>query len=89
MAVAFAVDEDSDHGEVSHVVVLVVPLLGSPTEDVESEIGVRLCSQGLVDLDWGKPRFEILNPCLELLLKRCSGSGWVWRNWVLGLLLRG
>lgn len=57
MAVAFAVDEDSDHGEVGEVVVLVAPLLGRPSENIEGEIWIRLSSQGFVDFDWGKPGF--------------------------------
>lgn len=35
MAVSPAVDKDFDHCEVGDVVVLVIALLSSPTEDVE------------------------------------------------------
>ena len=42
MAIASAVDEDLDHGEVGEIVVLVAALLGRPAEDVEGKIRVRL-----------------------------------------------
>lgn len=89
MAVAPAVDEDSDHGEVGQVVVLVAALLGGPPEDVEGETRVGLCPQGLVDLDRGKPGFQVVNPCLELLLQRRSGPGWGRSNWVFGFGVLG
>lgn len=74
MAVASAVEQDSDHGEVGGVVVLVVPLLGGPSENVEAEIRVRLGFQGLVHFERPEPRFELLDPRLELLFKWGSGS---------------
>lgn len=42
MAIALALDENLDHGEVGEVVVLVAALLGRPAEDVEGEVRVRL-----------------------------------------------
>lgn len=46
---------------------LVVALLGSPPENVEGEIRVRLGLQGLLDFEWPEPGFELMDPCLELL----------------------
>ena len=73
MAVAAAVDEDLDHGEVSGVAVLVVALLRRPPENVEGEVRVGLGFQGLVHVGWAKSGFEFVDPCLELLLQRGSG----------------
>lgn len=73
MAVAAAVDEDLDHGEVGGVAVLVVALLGGPPENVEGEIGVRLGLEGLVDVGWAEAGFEFVDPCFELLLQWGSG----------------
>lgn len=78
MAVTPAVDEDLDHGEVGLVGVLVASLLRRPSEDVQREVRVRLDLQGVADLGRGESGLEGLDPRLELLLDRGTGSGSDW-----------
>lgn len=59
------------------MIVPVSVLLGRPSEDVESEIRVRLGLHGVDDVGWGETRFEVLDPGFELFFKRSSGSGWM------------
>lgn len=44
-------------------------LEGSPAEDVEGEVGVRLVAEGGVDVSRGEARAETGDPGLELLLE--------------------
>lgn len=92
MAVALAHDEDLYHGKVGYVVVLVAALQSGPSEDVEGEVGIGLGPKGVLDIGGGEPRFEFLDPGLELLFQR-GFSFWVGdleqRSWSLGGLSLG
>ena len=87
MAVALAGDGDLDHGEVGEVVVLVVAVVGRPPEDVEGEVRVWLGPERFGDVGWGEAGLELVDPCLELLLVRSSGSRV--RVWILNSVVFG
>lgn len=74
-------DGNLNHGEVGKVVVFVVAVLGSPAEDVEGEIGIGLGAEGFVDIGRAEAGFELVDPCLELLLERSSSSRVRVRDW--------
>ena len=67
-----------DDGVVSEGSVFVGTLLGCPTENVESEVWVRLGGEGVVNIGWSETGFEVVDPGFKLFFEWCFRRGCCW-----------